>query len=161
MAVGSVGCSGLCRCLGPHFIYYRRAKLFRFDKEKQEWKERGTGEIKLLKSTEGKIRCLMRRDGTFKICANHLGVLVHPRCIWCSIVPHQDYFVASRSICFPAYLASRPSVPPDGAVMTKVESRVEACSDETFVNHVLMCGVSFVSDRLQTALVFQCCLPSS
>mmetsp|Transcript_20980 Transcript_20980/g.37526 ORF Transcript_20980/g.37526 Transcript_20980/m.37526 type:complete len:207 (-) Transcript_20980:540-1160(-) len=57
---------------GEEVTWKRRAKLFRFDKEKQEWKERGTGEIKLLKSAEGKIRCLMRRDGTLKICANHL-----------------------------------------------------------------------------------------
>ena len=41
-----------------------------------EWKERGTGEIKLLKHKEtGKIRVLMRRDKTLKICANHY---VHP-----------------------------------------------------------------------------------
>ena len=39
-----------------------------------EWKERGTGEIKLLKHKEtGKIRVLMRRDKTLKICANHYG----------------------------------------------------------------------------------------
>lgn len=39
-----------------------------------EWKERGTGEIKLLKHNEtGKIRVLMRREKTLKICANHYG----------------------------------------------------------------------------------------
>jgi len=49
-----------------------RAKLFRFAKEEKEWKERGTGEVKLLKhKTTGKIRVLMRRDKTLKICANH------------------------------------------------------------------------------------------
>ncbi|KAJ2354247.1 Ran GTPase binding protein Sbp1, partial [Coemansia sp. RSA 2618] len=46
--------------------------LFRFDSEGKEWKERGTGDVKLLKHKEnGKIRLLMRRDKTLKVCANH------------------------------------------------------------------------------------------
>lgn len=50
-----------------------RAKLFRFDKSGNEWKERGTGDVRLLQHTETKkIRLLMRRDKTLKICANHL-----------------------------------------------------------------------------------------
>ncbi|XP_069476400.1 uncharacterized protein [Ambystoma mexicanum] len=52
----------------------RRAKLFRFASENEppEWKERGTGDVKLLKHRErGTIRLLMRRDKTLKICANH------------------------------------------------------------------------------------------
>ncbi|KAK3576139.1 hypothetical protein CHS0354_043106 [Potamilus streckersoni] len=51
-----------------------RAKLFRFDKtmDPPEWKERGTGDVKILKHKEtGYIRVLMRRDKTLKICANH------------------------------------------------------------------------------------------
>ncbi|MBW0488212.1 hypothetical protein O181_027927, partial [Austropuccinia psidii MF-1] len=49
-----------------------RAKLFRFDKELGEWKERGTGDLKLLKhQTSKKIRLVMRRDKTLKVCANH------------------------------------------------------------------------------------------
>lgn len=51
-------------------LYCNRAKLFRFvDKE---WKERGVGYVKLLRNMEGKIRLLMRRDQTLKICANHM-----------------------------------------------------------------------------------------
>lgn len=51
-----------------------RAKLFRFDKESQEWKERGTGDVRLLKHKEtGKVRLVMRRDKTLKVCANHYG----------------------------------------------------------------------------------------
>lgn len=52
----------------------RRAKLYRFASENDppEWKERGTGDVKLLKHKEkGTIRVLMRRDRTLKICANH------------------------------------------------------------------------------------------
>ncbi|OLY84951.1 Ran-specific GTPase-activating protein 1 [Smittium mucronatum] len=53
-------------------IFKMRAKLFRFDTTSQEWKERGTGDVKLLKHKEtGKIRVLMRRDKTLKVCANH------------------------------------------------------------------------------------------
>jgi Ran-binding protein 1 len=52
--------------------FFRRAKLFRFDKAAGEWKERGTGDIRLLKHKETKkIRLLMRRDKTHKLCANH------------------------------------------------------------------------------------------
>lgn len=58
----------------PRCFPGRRAKLFRFASENDlpEWKERGTGDVKLLKHKEkGTIRLLMRRDKTLKICANH------------------------------------------------------------------------------------------
>ncbi|RJE22693.1 ran-specific GTPase-activating protein 1 [Aspergillus sclerotialis] len=49
-----------------------RAKLFRFDRETKEWKERGTGDVRLLKHKENhKTRLVMRRDKTLKVCANH------------------------------------------------------------------------------------------
>ncbi|CAK7564097.1 MAG: Ran GTPase binding protein Sbp1 [Sporothrix epigloea] len=49
-----------------------RAKLFRFIRESSEWKERGTGDVRLLKHKEnGKTRLVMRRDKTLKVCANH------------------------------------------------------------------------------------------
>lgn len=56
------------------FFFCRRAKLFRFDQDAEppEWKERGTGDVKLLKhKTTGMVRVLMRRDKTLKVCANH------------------------------------------------------------------------------------------
>ena len=44
--------------------------MFRFDNK--EWKERGTGDCKFLQhSSTSRIRILMRRDKTLKICANH------------------------------------------------------------------------------------------
>ena len=56
-------------------VFYRRAKLFRFDKTAGEWKERGRGELKMLQhKTTGKIRIVMRRDKTLKICANHASI---------------------------------------------------------------------------------------
>ncbi|XP_052802413.1 ran-specific GTPase-activating protein-like isoform X2 [Mya arenaria] len=51
-----------------------RAKLFRFDNasEPPEWKERGTGTVKLLRhKSSNLVRVLMRRDKTHKLCANH------------------------------------------------------------------------------------------
>ena len=51
-------------------LFSINAKLFRF--ADKEWKERGVGEVKLLKNKEGKVRLLMRRDQVFKICANHM-----------------------------------------------------------------------------------------
>nr|GLL17230.1 ran-binding protein 1 homolog c-like [Ipomoea trifida] len=52
---------------------YRKAKLYRFDKEGNQWKERGAGTVKLLKHKEtGKVRLVMRQSKTLKICANHL-----------------------------------------------------------------------------------------
>ena len=45
---------------------------FRHDNESKQWKERGVGEIKILKhKTTGRCRVLMRREQVLKICANH------------------------------------------------------------------------------------------
>ena len=53
-------------------LFKMRAKLFVFKKDAQEWKERGTGDVRLLKHKEnGKTRLVMRRDKTLKVCANH------------------------------------------------------------------------------------------
>ncbi|PWN94264.1 hypothetical protein FA10DRAFT_264819 [Acaromyces ingoldii] len=53
-------------------LFKMRAKLFRFDKESKEWKERGTGDVRLLEHKKsGKVRLVMRRDKTLKVCANH------------------------------------------------------------------------------------------
>lgn len=62
-------------------IFKRRCKVYLFihedvyggEKRSNYWKERGTGDVKLLKhKTFGKIRLLMRQETTFKVCANHL-----------------------------------------------------------------------------------------
>lgn len=52
-------------------LYSHRAKLFRFTDG--EWKERGLGEVKILKhSVTGKLRVVMRREQVLKICLNHV-----------------------------------------------------------------------------------------
>ena len=57
-------------------LFKMRAKLFRWEsdsweKEVKLWKERGTGDLKILKHKEtGQVRMLMRREKTMKICAN-------------------------------------------------------------------------------------------
>ncbi|KAF9509508.1 hypothetical protein BS47DRAFT_1349183 [Hydnum rufescens UP504] len=49
-----------------------RAKLFRFDSSTNEWKERGTGDVRILAhKVHKKVRLVMRRDKTLKVCANH------------------------------------------------------------------------------------------
>ena len=52
----------------------RKCKLYRFDSDSGEWKERGAGQTRLLRSNESaKIRLLMRQEKTLKIRANHFG----------------------------------------------------------------------------------------
>ncbi|XP_037949659.1 E3 SUMO-protein ligase RanBP2-like isoform X2 [Teleopsis dalmanni] len=51
-------------------LYEHRAKLFRF--VDSEWKERGIGDVKILRhKINKKLRVIMRRERVFKICLNH------------------------------------------------------------------------------------------
>lgn len=53
-------------------VFKQRCKLYRFDTESKEWKEKGTGELKVLKHKSNDVyRILMRRDQVLKLCANH------------------------------------------------------------------------------------------
>merc|ERR1719234_473777 len=54
--------------------FKRRAKLYRYAHEESpaEWKERGTGEVKIMRHPEtGSARIIMRREKTMRMCANH------------------------------------------------------------------------------------------
>lgn len=52
-------------------LYVHRAKLYRF--ADGEWKERGLGNIKILRHKESKkLRVVMRREQILKICLNHV-----------------------------------------------------------------------------------------
>ena len=51
-------------------LFFRRTRLYRF--YNKEWKERGIGELKILKNpASGKYRIIMRRDVIKKLCCNH------------------------------------------------------------------------------------------
>ena len=57
---------------GLEVMFSERAKLYRFDGDSSQWKERGIGEVKLLRHpTSGRGRVLMRREQIKKLCANH------------------------------------------------------------------------------------------
>jgi hypothetical protein len=60
-------------------IFKIRAKLFRW---RDEWKERGVGELKLLRHKNTKrIRCVLRQDKTLKPVANFLVSSDDPFCL--------------------------------------------------------------------------------
>ena len=53
-------------------VYKQRCRLYRFAKESKEWKERGTGDIKLLKNKDSKlVRIILRQEKTNKLVMNH------------------------------------------------------------------------------------------
>ncbi|KAI1286012.1 E3 SUMO-protein ligase RanBP2 [Halotydeus destructor] len=53
-------------------VYVHRAKLYRYDKPTKQWKERGVGDIKILKHKDGKrYRMLLRREQVHKLACNH------------------------------------------------------------------------------------------
>ena len=57
---------------GLEVVFCERAKLYRFDADSGQWKERGVGEMKLLRHPKsGQGRVLMRREQIKKLCANH------------------------------------------------------------------------------------------
>merc|ERR1719210_1450793 len=54
-------------------LYSQRSKLYRF--REGEWKERGLGEARLLRSkASGRVRFLLRQEKTGKVVANHYVV---------------------------------------------------------------------------------------
>ncbi|CAG2115300.1 unnamed protein product, partial [Medioppia subpectinata] len=53
-------------------IYCQRAKLYRFDPNLKEWKERGIGDFKILKhKSKIRYRMILRREQILKIACNH------------------------------------------------------------------------------------------
>uniref|UniRef100_A0A8C5G3N0 E3 SUMO-protein ligase RanBP2 n=2 Tax=Gouania willdenowi TaxID=441366 RepID=A0A8C5G3N0_GOUWI len=53
-------------------LFKERTKLFRWDRDLGQWKERGIGDIKILfHPAKHFYRILMRRDQVFRVCANH------------------------------------------------------------------------------------------
>ncbi|XP_065887555.1 ranBP2-like and GRIP domain-containing protein 3 isoform X1 [Dysidea avara] len=64
-------------------LFSNRARLYRFDETLNQWKERGVGNIKILRhKNTGRVRVLMRRDQVLKVCCNHMlvkGMRLVPR----------------------------------------------------------------------------------
>ncbi|CAL8102112.1 unnamed protein product [Calicophoron daubneyi] len=91
-------------------VFKRRAKLFRYDKAEDppEWKERGTGYMKILKhKNTGQYRLLMRRDKTFRVCCNHLitsAMELRPNCgsdrafVWQTVADFADEVAKAESL---------------------------------------------------------------
>jgi hypothetical protein len=64
----------LCFHVGCVCVVTSRAKLLRFASDTKEWKERGVGDVKLLKHKDtGKVRILLRQEKTNKVVMNHIG----------------------------------------------------------------------------------------
>ena len=60
-------------------IFKMRAKLYRLRDE--QWKERGTGNAKLMRHKETKkVRFIMRQEKTLKPVANFIGKLIRRAC---------------------------------------------------------------------------------
>ncbi|XP_076811895.1 E3 SUMO-protein ligase RanBP2-like isoform X2 [Clavelina lepadiformis] len=58
---------------GETTMFSKRAKLYRYDEETSQWKERGLGDICIKHdASSGRFRILMRRQQVLKVCANHL-----------------------------------------------------------------------------------------
>lgn len=53
-------------------LFKERAKLYRWDRDLSQWKERGIGDIKIMfHPTKHFYRILMRREQVLRVCANH------------------------------------------------------------------------------------------
>lgn len=69
-------------------LYTQRSKLYRF--RDGDWKERGTGEAKLLKDpVTGRVRFLLRQEKTMKIVANHC-VFDYDEAPYCVLRPNAN-----------------------------------------------------------------------
>ena len=89
-------------------LFSQRCKFYRFDSE-SKWKERGQGDLKILKHREtGMVKLLMRRSQTLKICCNHsltpdMKVITlannDKACTWFTNADFADEEVTAEKLC--------------------------------------------------------------
>ncbi len=102
----------ITRDLPLPLLSFRRAKLFRFAADASEWKERGTGDVRLLQSKETKkVRLVMRRDKTLKVCANHLSKIIRL---------HLDQSNTNKSSTVSSDMKLQPNIGSDRSWVYKV-----------------------------------------
>ena len=90
-------------------MFCQRSKLYRFDLDKSAWKERGMGELKIMRHRNtGQVKLIMRRDQVLKICCNHTltpDMRVQPMsssekaCVWFTSADYTDGVVRPEKLC--------------------------------------------------------------
>jgi hypothetical protein len=89
--------------------FCQRSKLYRFDLDTSAWKERGLGELKIMRHRHtGQVKLIMRRDQILKICCNHNltpDMEVKPMatsekaCVWFTSADYTDQVVRPEKLC--------------------------------------------------------------
>jgi len=82
---------------GEEQVYSQRSKLYRW--RDGEWKERGLGEARLLRDSQGQVRFLMRQEKTGKVVANHQLVNTPPYCDLRSNADNEKIWVWTTPDC--------------------------------------------------------------
>ena len=82
---------------GEVCIYKQRIKLYRFSKE--EWKERGVGNCKMMRNdADKKIRFVMRQEKTLKVIAN-FALSAAPMCVLTNMNNNEKAYMWSCGDC--------------------------------------------------------------
>ena len=88
-------------------LFCHRCKLYRF--HERQWKERGVGELKIMKHrSTGRMKLIMRRDIILKLCCNHSLTSVtevtqmantEKACIWFTSADYSEEDVKEEKLC--------------------------------------------------------------
>jgi hypothetical protein len=92
--------------LNVQVIFKHRAKVYRYDGDAKQWKERGVGDVKILKHPE---------RGTFRILLRREQVTISTIVVICHSCQREDLIVFST---FLKYLQTKVQYLPSGTVET-------------------------------------------